>query len=181
MTTLGSHEQHSSALFGEWQTEPYVPPTMENVIIVYIPYLAFVHYVIPDLAYPKSTGYHSYEQLWERVYVYPRNDPVWVCTSPVYVFPPPPPFIYLLGHSILTYSKTLPIDKGIDKVARQLGMNYAPALVGWEYRKGQSYPSLDGIVVAAEHAELLHSVHISHFKKNSVTNDCRRYTLMSCR
>jgi len=108
----GSHNeinnsQNSSALFGEWQTEPYVPPTMENGII------------------PTNS--------FGNVYMY-RPDMV--------------PF----GCAHLPF-------KGIKKVAKQLGITWAPALVGWEYRKGKSYPEINGIVVVAEHAELLHTVY----------------------
>lgn len=53
------------------------------------------------------------------------------------------------------------LDGGIQKIAKQLGIQSAPALVGWEYRRGQGYPLIRGIVVAREHAELLNQVFTS--------------------
>eukprot|EP00026_Physarum_polycephalum_P002332 Phypoly_transcript_02338.p1 GENE.Phypoly_transcript_02338~~Phypoly_transcript_02338.p1 ORF type:complete len:864 (+),score=130.87 Phypoly_transcript_02338:111-2702(+) len=105
--------QQSSALFGEWQTEIYIPPTMKNGII------------------PTNS--------FGNVYMYTPNMVPFGCAHLPY--------------------------KGIEKVARQLGIASAPALVGWEYKKGHSYPVLNGIVVAEEHAELLHSVYFDEMAK----------------
>ncbi len=49
------------------------------------------------------------------------------------------------------------------KIAKELGISAAPALVGWEYRRGIAYPSLSGVIVAEENAELLSQV----FTENS--------------
>lgn len=35
-------------------------------------------------------------------------------------------------------------------VAKRLEIDYAPAMVGFEFKNGQSYPVFDGIVVCAE-------------------------------
>ncbi|KAJ3340432.1 hypothetical protein HDU93_007039 [Gonapodya sp. JEL0774] len=44
---------------------------------------------------------------------------------------------------------------GIAKIAKKLGVDYADAVVGFEFQSGSSHPVLDGIVVAREHVELL--------------------------
>lgn len=40
-------------------------------------------------------------------------------------------------------------------IARKLGLEYVPAMVGWERRKGQNVPKFEGIVVLQEQAHLL--------------------------
>lgn len=35
-------------------------------------------------------------------------------------------------------------------VAKRLNIDYAPAMVGFEFKNGQSYPVFDGIVVCSE-------------------------------
>jgi len=49
--------------------------------------------------------------------------------------------------------------QGALNIANRLGVPAAPALVGWEYKKGKGFPVLQGIVVAQEHAELLNQVY----------------------
>jgi xeroderma pigmentosum group C-complementing protein len=44
---------------------------------------------------------------------------------------------------------------GIHKVARKLGLSYAPAMVGWDFHSGHCCPVIDGIVVAQENEEVL--------------------------
>ncbi|KDQ20907.1 hypothetical protein BOTBODRAFT_124782 [Botryobasidium botryosum FD-172 SS1] len=45
--------------------------------------------------------------------------------------------------------------KGVAKVARQLGIDFAEAVTGFEFKKGHAHPVLTGIVVAAESEGLL--------------------------
>ncbi|XP_062107517.1 DNA repair protein RAD4 [Humulus lupulus] len=40
-------------------------------------------------------------------------------------------------------------------IARELEIDYAPAMVGFEFRNGQSYPVFDGIVVCAEFRDVM--------------------------
>lgn len=40
-------------------------------------------------------------------------------------------------------------------LARKLGLEHAPAMVGWERRKGQNVPKFEGVVVLQEQAQLL--------------------------
>ena len=45
-------------------------------------------------------------------------------------------------------------------VAKRLGIDYAPAMVGFEFRNGRSYPVFDGIVVCAEFKDAILEVNI---------------------
>lgn len=40
-------------------------------------------------------------------------------------------------------------------VAKRLEIDYAPAMVGFEFKNGRSYPVYDGIVVCAEFKDVL--------------------------
>jgi xeroderma pigmentosum group C-complementing protein len=44
---------------------------------------------------------------------------------------------------------------GIHKVARKLGISYAPAMMGWDFHSGHCCPVIEGIVVAQENEEVL--------------------------
>ncbi|KAI9558622.1 hypothetical protein GHT06_015410 [Daphnia sinensis] len=44
---------------------------------------------------------------------------------------------------------------GLNKVARRLGIDCAPAMTGWDYHGGWSHPVYDGYVVCDEHVETL--------------------------
>ncbi|KZT60108.1 Rad4-domain-containing protein [Calocera cornea HHB12733] len=57
--------------------------------------------------------------------------------------------------SMLPYGAVHLPYKGITKVAKSLGFDYAEAVVGFEFRKRRAVPILEGIVVAAEHEEPL--------------------------
>lgn len=45
--------------------------------------------------------------------------------------------------------------QGMQRVARKLDIDFAPAMVGWDFHGGFSHPVFDGIVVAAEFEEIL--------------------------
>ena len=53
-------------------------------------------------------------------------------------------------------------------VAKKLEIDYAPAMVGFEFRNGRSYPIYDGIVVCSEFKRVILEVGISlyHFQDN---------------
>ncbi|KAG9004889.1 hypothetical protein FRB94_001982 [Tulasnella sp. JGI-2019a] len=51
-------------------------------------------------------------------------------------------------------SEHLPF-KGIAKVARKLGIDFAEAVIGFEFKQRRATPILDGIVVASENAEIV--------------------------
>ena len=44
------------------------------------------------------------------------------------------------------------------KVARKLGISAAPAMTGWDFKKGNSVPLIDGVVVCTENVEVLVAV-----------------------
>lgn len=48
-------------------------------------------------------------------------------------------------------------------VAKRLEIDYAPAMVGFEFRNGHSHPVFDGIVVCAEFKDAILEVTILHF------------------
>ncbi|KAI0064088.1 Rad4-domain-containing protein [Artomyces pyxidatus] len=45
--------------------------------------------------------------------------------------------------------------KGVAKVARQLGFDFAEAVTSFEFKKGKAFPVLTGIVTAAEHEDVI--------------------------
>lgn len=55
----------------------------------------------------------------------------------------------------------------IDKVARELGIDYAPALVGFEVKNDRNVPVIDGIVVAQTALELLLDAH-AHVQQRTI-------------
>lgn len=48
--------------------------------------------------------------------------------------------------------------KGIGRIAKKLGMDYAIAVTGFDFHRGHSTPVLEGIVVADENADIIKSV-----------------------
>ena len=60
-----------------------------------------------------------------------------------------PPF----AHALPRGTVHIPGLPGIGAVCRTLGIDYAPALVGFDVRQGRSIPKIDGIVVCVEHEE----------------------------
>ena len=44
---------------------------------------------------------------------------------------------------------------GLNRVARKLGIDIAPAMIGWEYNRGGCHPMFDGFVVCEEFQETL--------------------------
>ncbi|PPQ80442.1 hypothetical protein CVT25_001769 [Psilocybe cyanescens] len=45
--------------------------------------------------------------------------------------------------------------KGVAKIARKLGLDYAEAVTGFEFKKRRAFPILEGVVVAAQNGETL--------------------------
>ncbi|KAH7885453.1 hypothetical protein F5I97DRAFT_2033703 [Phlebopus sp. FC_14] len=45
--------------------------------------------------------------------------------------------------------------KGVAKIAKKLGLDYAEAVTGFEFKKRRAYPVLEGIVVAAENENVI--------------------------
>ncbi len=41
------------------------------------------------------------------------------------------------------------------KLCKKLGIDFAPALVAWEFHNGKNTPKIDGIIVCEEQAEFL--------------------------
>lgn len=50
-------------------------------------------------------------------------------------------------------------------VAKKLGIDYAPAMIGFEFRKGGSTPVFEGIVVCTEFKDLILEVCLSNSLK----------------
>ena len=97
---LGKKEVH---LFGQWQTEDYVPPPVVDGKI-------------------------------------PRNE-----FGNVELFKP----------SMLPKGAAHVKVQGIQRVAKKLGIDYASAVVGWEFHGRYSFPVMEGVVVAEENRTLL--------------------------
>ena len=47
------------------------------------------------------------------------------------------------------------ISVGLNRVAKKLGIDCAPAMMGWDYHAGGCHPVFDGFVVCKEHSETL--------------------------
>lgn len=47
------------------------------------------------------------------------------------------------------------LDPGLNKVCKRLKIDYAPAVVGFDFHSGYSHPVYDGYVVCKEFAELV--------------------------
>lgn len=47
-------------------------------------------------------------------------------------------------------------------LAKKLEIDYAPAMVGFEFRNGRSIPVFDGIVVCSEFKDVLLEVNLQH-------------------
>ncbi|KAF9021485.1 Rad4-domain-containing protein [Hymenopellis radicata] len=45
--------------------------------------------------------------------------------------------------------------KGVQKIAKKLGINYAEAVTGFEFKKRRAFPVIEGIVIATENEQLL--------------------------
>ena len=90
-------------LFGDWQTEDYIPPPVVNGKV-------------------------------------PRNE-----FGNIEVFKP----------SMVPKGGVYIRVPGIQKVARALGIDYASAVIGWEFHGRYSFPWIEGIVVAEENRSLL--------------------------
>jgi hypothetical protein len=65
------------------------------------------------------------------------------------------------GHVELWTAAHLPLgsvhmqEPGVAQAAKQLGVDAAPAMVGFDVRDGRPVPKFDGVVVCVEHAEVL--------------------------
>lgn len=44
---------------------------------------------------------------------------------------------------------------GLQRIARKLGIDVAPAMVGWDHHSGRSHPMFDGVIVCEEFADTL--------------------------
>lgn len=60
----------------------------------------------------------------------------------------------------------------ISRVASKLGVDYAPALTGFEMKQGRQVPVLDGIIVCKEHRQVsCHTVAIAFFSEQYERKD----------
>ncbi|KAF0975058.1 hypothetical protein FDP41_005811 [Naegleria fowleri] len=55
--------------------------------------------------------------------------------------------------------------KGLTIVARKLGIDYARAMVGFEFRQKRSIPKYDGIIVHSENEQVLREAYVAYEKK----------------
>ncbi|GFO49290.1 DNA repair protein complementing xp-c cells homolog [Plakobranchus ocellatus] len=90
-------------LYGEWQTEKYIPPPAVNGKV-------------------------------------PKNE-----YGNLEIFKP---WMLPLGTVQLKVN-------GLQRVAKKLGIDVAPAMVGWDHHSGRSHPLIDGVVVCEEYADTL--------------------------
>ena len=60
----------------------------------------------------------------------------------------------------------------IKTLCRKLGVDFAEALIGFERRGGATIPSMDGVVVCAEHAEAVRSVFAAEEQCAIVASSC---------
>ncbi|KAJ3036180.1 hypothetical protein HDV00_003036 [Rhizophlyctis rosea] len=113
-----------SGVFGEWQTEEYVPGVVVDVSVwargeVEGGCLLFV-----------SIGSGKI----------PKNS---------------------FGNVEVFHKKMVPVGaahiqlQGLGRIAKELGIDYAPAVVGFDFNKGRSTPDIKGVVVAKEFEEIL--------------------------
>ena len=56
---------------------------------------------------------------------------------------------------ILNWKERKNTDKGIAKIAKKLGFDYAEAVTSFEFKKGRAFPVITGIVIASENEETL--------------------------
>lgn len=113
----------TSDIFGRWQTREWRPPPAVNGIVPKVTHI--IAYQPPVLVRFSSHVFDMYHQN-ERGQV-----DVWSekCLPP--------------GTVHLRYPRLVPI-------ARTLGVDYAPAFVGFEVQRGQALPKFEGIVVCKE-------------------------------
>ena len=64
-------------------------------------------------------------------------------------------------------------------VAKRLGINFAPAMVGFEFRNGRSVPVYEGIVVCTEFKEVILEV-IANIPRLSDFYDWDCWLIKSC-
>ncbi|CCA70644.1 related to xeroderma pigmentosum group C complementing factor (homolog to excision repair protein RAD4) [Serendipita indica DSM 11827] len=64
--------------------------------------------------------------------------------------------------------------QGISKVAKEIGIDFAPAVTGFEFRKGHANPIISGIVVAEENQELIVSAYWESVQANQEAENLKR-------
>lgn len=64
--------------------------------------------------------------------------------------------------------------KGIAKIARRLGVDFAEAVTGFEFKKRRAIPVIEGIVVAQENAEMVLDAFWEHEKDRVARADTKR-------
>lgn len=65
--------------------------------------------------------------------------------------------------------------QGIAKITRQLQIDYAPAVTGFEFRKGHANPIITGVVVAVEHEDLVLSAYWESARAADQAEKAKRY------
>lgn len=67
---------------------------------------------------------------------------------------------HVRSYSSIPYSTDGPIDKSAGRCAKKLGIQYADAVTGFEFKSRAAHPILTGVVVASGDAELLLEVRL---------------------
>lgn len=114
-------------LFGLWQTSEYEPPVAQNGIV------------------PKNP-YGNVELF--KACMLPINTVHLPCKYNVKLPLNP------IDRSAVNNSFPIP-DPGVNKVCKRLKVDYAPAVVGFDFHSGYSHPVYEGYVVCQEFAELV--------------------------
>jgi len=123
-TTRGKESGSTTELFGIWQTETFIPPSIQE-----------------NGQVPKNE--RGQVDLWSRNHL-------------------------PLGCVHVKYSNAA-------KIAKHLGIDYAPAMVGFDIIQGRSVPILDGIVVAKEYQEILEDACLQDDQRKASEQMKQRY------
>lgn len=67
----------------------------------------------------------------------------------------------------------------IGRLAAKLGVDYAPALTGFETKQGRQVPVLDGIIVCEEHRQVLDSLFVTCFCGVRIVGPCGTISLVA--
>ena len=125
-------EAPKSGLYGEWQTELYIPNPIIDVCGIF------------SLALSRL-GNNTKKQLWKYGHFSIVDGTCWCKTSSMF-------------HCLCDSKRLLLLVKGIATVAKKLGIDFAEAVTGFEFKHSRCIPVIEGIVVAEDKADVLFDV-----------------------
>ncbi|KAL5036273.1 hypothetical protein RTP6_003858 [Batrachochytrium dendrobatidis] len=134
---IDSNETNGSVwLYGEWQTEPLEP-------------LALIDGIIPRNDFGNIEIFHP--RMIPRGAVHIRGTQIGVDSLSIKRM--------VLNRICVDLSFVL-VGKGACHIAKQLEIDYASAITGFQFGRGKPIPLLDGIIVTAENGEIILEVSI---------------------